>query len=68
MMGIFLILPFIVLCLIIVFARDFIIEGFHSEITINKDYHDELYWNITGNYWATQIKKASARVFYEQKG
>ncbi len=24
--------------------------------------HDELYWNVTGNYWKAQIKKASARV------
>lgn len=26
------------------------------------DEHDELYWNITGNYWKADIKKASAAV------
>jgi len=26
------------------------------------DDHDELYWNVTGNYWWAQIKKASANV------
>ncbi|MFN3739046.1 MAG: DUF2207 domain-containing protein [Thermodesulfovibrionales bacterium] len=24
--------------------------------------HDELYWNVTGNYWRAQIKKASAKI------
>lgn len=24
--------------------------------------HDELYWNVTGNYWKAEIKEASARV------
>lgn len=27
------------------------------------DDHDELYWNVTGNYWWAQIKKVSANVF-----
>lgn len=26
------------------------------------DDHDELYWNITGNYWAFPIEEASARI------
>ncbi|MCX8028251.1 MAG: DUF2207 domain-containing protein [Thermodesulfovibrionales bacterium] len=25
--------------------------------------HDEIYWNVTGNYWAFPIDKASARVY-----
>jgi uncharacterized membrane protein len=27
------------------------------------DDHDELYWNVTGNYWRAPIKEASATVF-----
>ncbi|OGW37549.1 MAG: hypothetical protein A2Y97_04425 [Nitrospirae bacterium RBG_13_39_12] len=27
------------------------------------DDHDELYWNVTGNYWPAQIREASANVF-----
>jgi uncharacterized membrane protein YgcG len=26
------------------------------------DDHDELYWNVTGNYWRCQVRKASANV------
>lgn len=29
--------------------------------------HDELYWNVTGNYWAFPIEKASARVYLPEE-
>ena len=29
--------------------------------------HDELYWNVTGNYWKAPIKEASAVVFLTTK-
>lgn len=29
--------------------------------------HDELYWNVTGNYWKAPIKEASATVFLATK-
>ncbi|MCX8068967.1 MAG: DUF2207 domain-containing protein [Thermodesulfovibrionales bacterium] len=29
--------------------------------------HDELYWNVTGNYWAFPIDKASARVYLPEE-
>ncbi len=29
--------------------------------------HDELYWNVTGNYWKAPIKEASATVFLTTK-
>jgi uncharacterized membrane protein len=29
--------------------------------------HDELYWNVTGNYWKAPIKEASAVVFLSTK-
>jgi hypothetical protein len=29
--------------------------------------HDELYWNVTGNYWKASIKEASAVVFLTTK-
>ncbi|MGB0907853.1 MAG: DUF2207 domain-containing protein [Maricaulaceae bacterium] len=32
-----------------------------NEIRFEDDY-DELYWNVTGNYWAFPIRKASAKV------
>jgi uncharacterized membrane protein len=31
------------------------------------DDHDELYWNVTGNYWKAPIKEASAVVFLTTK-
>ncbi|HMK49139.1 MAG TPA: DUF2207 domain-containing protein [Thermodesulfovibrionales bacterium] len=31
------------------------------------DDHDELYWNVTGNYWWAPIKEASAHIFLESK-
>lgn len=30
--------------------------------------HDELYWNVTGNYWKAPIKEASASVSLNTKG
>jgi uncharacterized membrane protein len=30
--------------------------------------HDELYWNVTGNYWKAPIKEASATAFLTIKG
>jgi len=32
------------------------------------DEHDELYWNVTGNYWKATIKKASATVLLAVEG
>jgi uncharacterized membrane protein len=32
------------------------------------DDHDELYWNVTGNYWKAPIKEASATVSLVTKG
>jgi uncharacterized membrane protein len=29
--------------------------------------HDELYWNVTGNEWKIPIKKASAKVYFEEE-
>lgn len=31
------------------------------------DDHDELYWNVTGNYWKAPIKEASATVYLNTK-
>jgi uncharacterized membrane protein len=35
-------------------------------ILFSKD-HDELYWNVTGNYWKAPIKEASATAFLTTK-
>ncbi len=32
------------------------------------DDHDEIYWNVTGNYWKATIKKASATVLLAAEG
>lgn len=31
------------------------------------DDHDEIYWNVTGNYWSFPIDKASARVYLPEQ-
>ncbi len=40
--------------------------GVENVILFLKD-HDELYWNVTGNYWKAPIKEASATVFLATK-
>ena len=41
---------------------DYFVDG---AITFFKDY-DEIYWNVTGNEWRVPIKKASAKVYFDQ--
>jgi len=42
------------------------IEYFVDGAVIFFEDHDELYWNVTGNEWKIPIKKASAKVYFEE--
>jgi uncharacterized membrane protein len=43
------------------------IEYFVDGAVIFFEDHDQLYWNVTGNEWKIPIKKASAKVYFEEE-